>query len=244
MDVAPGHQHEGTTFLGHRFQPVRLADKAMLQDYLRRYPQRVSGYTFASLAAWSQPYSIMWSRLGPECLLLSRTVPEAGGERHLLQPIGVPSEACCAEIMAEAARLTYRLQMLYVARAFMDRNAGLCARFEAEEDRGGANYIYLARDLAELPGGTYAKKRNLIVQFLTLHPNWEAVPLDTRCGPMCRDVLLAIAHGDGVAVHDPSLQAELQAVDFAMAHVEANQWPSRSSSDKIWTLPLCTSKRP
>jgi hypothetical protein len=220
VDGDPRQQHGGITFLGQLFQPVRLADKAMLQDYLRRYPQRVSGYTFASLAAWSQPYSVMWSRLGPECLLLSRMVPEAHGERHLLQPIGVPTDACCAEIMAEAARLTYRLQMLYVARAYMERNAGLCVQFETKEDRGGANYIYLARDLAELPGRPYAKKRNLVAQFLALHPNWEAVPLDTRCGPMCRDVLLAIAHGDGVAIDDPSLQAELQAVDFAMAHVD------------------------
>ena len=200
-----GQQHEGTTFLGYRFQPFRLADKAMLEDYLRRFPQRISGYTFASLAAWSQPFSITWFRLGPKCLLLSRTVPEAGGERHLLQPIGVPTDACCEDIMTEAARLTYRLKILYVARAYMDQIGTLCRQFEAEEDRGGANYLYLARDLADLPGRNYAKKRNLIAQFLTLHPDWEAVPLDARCGPPCRDVLLAIAHGEGIVADNASL---------------------------------------
>lgn len=220
MDVDPRQQRGGITFLGQIFQPVRLADKVMLQDYLRRYPQRVSGYTFASLAAWSQPYGIMWSRLGPECVLLSRIVPEANGERHLLQPIGVPTEACCAEMMTEAARLTYRLKMLYVASAYMEQNANLCAQFDAEEDRSAANYIYLARDLAELTGRNFAKKRNLIAQFLTLHPTWEAVALDGRCGPMCRDVLLAIAHGDDVAANEPSLRAELEAVDFAMMHFD------------------------
>jgi hypothetical protein len=214
------HQDEGTGFLGHRFRPVQLAAKAVLQDYLRRYPQRVSGYSFASLAAWAQPYGVMWAQVGPECLLLSRTLGHAGGERHLLQPIGQPTAACCAGLLAEAALLPYPLKMVYVAREYIEKNADFCAQFTAEEDRGGANYIYLARDLAELAGGRFGKKRNLIAQFLALYPKWEAIPLDTRCGPLCREVLLAIAHRDGVATDDPSLQAELQALDFTMAHFD------------------------
>jgi hypothetical protein len=218
--MSDARHDDGAVFLGHHFQPIQLADKAMLQDYLRRYPQRVSGYSFATLAAWAAPYGIMWAQVGPECLLLSRTLGEPK-ERHLLQPIGLPSAGCCTDLLSEAIKLPYRLTMVYVARDYIDKNKDFCGHFAAEEDRGGANYIYLARDLAELPGGRYAKKRNLIAQFLALHPNWEAQPLDIRCGQQCRDVLLTIAHGDGIAADDPSLQAELQALDFAMAHFEA-----------------------
>jgi hypothetical protein len=214
------YQDESTGFLGHRFQPVQLAAKAVLQDYLRRFPQRVSGYSFASLAAWAQPYGVMWAQVGPECLLLSRTLGHAGGERHLLQPIGQPTAVCCAGLLTEALLLHYPLKMVYVAKEYMEKNANFCAQFTAEEDRGCANYIYLARDLAELAGGRFGKKRNLISQFLALYPKWEAMPLDIRCGPLCREVLLAIAHGDEVATDDPSLQAELQALDFTMAHFD------------------------
>jgi hypothetical protein len=211
-------QVSSVEFLGHRFQPVRLEEKVMLQDYLRRYPQRVSGYSFASLTAWARPYGVMWAQVGAECLLLSRMLGGANGERNLLQPIGVPTATCCADLLAEARKLPYRMKMVYVSKDYVEKNADFCANFTAEEDRGGANYIYLARDLAELPGGRYAKKRNLIAQFLALHPNWEAMPLDTGCGPLCREVLLAIAHGDEIPADDPSLQAELQALDFTMAH--------------------------
>ena len=207
-------------FLGHRFQPVRMQDKSVLQDYLRRYPQRLSGYSFASLAAWALPYGVIWARVGPECLLLSRTLSHSNGERHLLQPIGVPTATCCADLLAEARTLAYRMKMVYVAKDYVEKNPDFCAHFTAEEDRGSANYLYLARDLADLPGSRYAKKRNLIAQFLTLNPNWEAMPLDRTCGPSCRDVLSAIAHVDGVAADDPSLQAELQALDFTMAHFD------------------------
>ena len=30
-------------FLGLNFTPVRLEDKGVLQDYLRRFPQKISG---------------------------------------------------------------------------------------------------------------------------------------------------------------------------------------------------------
>ena len=39
MTIAPADQEN--VFLGHRFQPVRLDDAALLEDYLRCYPQRV-----------------------------------------------------------------------------------------------------------------------------------------------------------------------------------------------------------
>lgn len=209
----------GVDFLGHYFRPVRLEDRAVMQDYLRRYPQRVSGYSFASLAAWAERYAVMWSRVAEECLLLSRTLGD-DGERHLLQSIGQPSAACCRGLLADAAALPYRLKMVYVAKSYIEQNSEFCARFSANEDRGSANYIYLARDLADLPGGRYGKKRNLIAQFLTLFPNWEAVPLDRHCGELCRQILLTIAHGDGVAPDDPSLKSELQALDFTMAHFD------------------------
>ena len=81
------------TFLGLKFEPIRLADKAVLQDYLRRFPQKVSGYTFASLAAWAVPYGVHWTRVNDDCVLLCREIGPQG-ERHLQQPIGVMNPDC------------------------------------------------------------------------------------------------------------------------------------------------------
>jgi len=205
-------------FLGHRFRPLTLADKDMLQDYLQRYPQHVSGYTFATLAAYAPIYGVAWSRVGPECLLLARRLD---GQLHLLQPIGKPTDACCDGLLESAAALPYPLQMVYVAKAYVDANPRFCAHFIAEEDRASANYIYVARDLAELAGGRFAKKRNLIAQFQTLHPDWVAESLDADCGTLCRQVLLNIAREDGVDAGDPTLAQELQALDFTMTHFDA-----------------------
>jgi hypothetical protein len=206
------------TFLGHRFQPLTLADKDMLQDYLRRYPQHVSGYTFATLAAYAPIYGILWSRVGPECLLLARRL---GDDLHLLQPIGKPTDTCCDGLLDAAMALPYPLQMTYVAKAYIEANPRFCAHFTVEEDRASANYIYVARDLAELAGGRYAKKRNLIAQFQTLHPDWSAAPLDAGCGAICRQLLLDIAREDGIDPDDTSHLEELRALDFTMTHFDA-----------------------
>jgi hypothetical protein len=209
-----------TRFLGLDFRPVRLEDKAVLQALLRRFPQRISGYTFASLVAWAGPYGFEWARMGDDCVLVRRPYGDRG-EMHLLQPLGAMDPACCATLLREAERLPYPLMLLSVAREFVAAHAGLCGRFSAVEDRAGANYIYLASDLASLPGRRYAKKRNLIAQFVDRHPRWEATPLDVRCGRDCQDVLLAMARGLGLPTDDPSLRAELAALDFTIRHLHA-----------------------
>ena len=46
------------------------------------------------------------------------------------------------------------------------------------------------------------------------------MPLDSSCGQVCRDVLLSLAHEQGLAINDPTLQAELSALDFSMRHFD------------------------
>ena len=107
-----------------------------------------------------------------------------------------------------------RLTRPLAARAASDPSRRL--RATAAWNSTGANYVYLARDLADLPGRRYAKKRNHVSQFETLYPGWEAVPMDAACGAHCVDLLLAMARGLGVDESDPSVRTELGALDFTM----------------------------
>lgn len=204
-------------FLGLEFRPLRIEDGPTLKELLRRFPQRISGYTFDALVAWAEPYGFQWARMSDDCVLVSRPYG-AAAERHLLQPIGPMSRGCCDTLLAEARALAYPLKLLSVAQDFIEGHRELCAHFDAQEDRAGANYVYLARDLADLPGRRYAKKRNLVAQFEALYPGWEAVPMDAACGTHCVDLLLAMARGLGVDESDPSVRTELEALEFTMRH--------------------------
>lgn len=209
-----------TPFLGLEFGPLRLEHKAELQAHLRRFPQRISGYTFASLFAWSRPYGFRWARTAGGCVLLCRPYgPD--GQLHLLQPLGDLDEPGCAALLDAARRLPYPLRILSVATEFLARHPAFAARFVAVEDPAGANYLYRTSDLADLPGRRYAKKRNLVAQFEAAHPDAEVAPLDAACGPTCLDVLLRMARGAGVAADDASLRAELEALEATMTHFDA-----------------------
>lgn len=209
-----------TPFLGREFAPITLDDRAELQAHLRRFPQRISGYTFASLYAWSKPYGFRWTRAGPDCVWICRPHGPAG-ELHLLQPLGPVDGPCLDALLVEARRLPYPLKLLSVAGDFLAAHPALTAHFDAVEDVAGANYLYRARDLADLPGRRYAKKRNLIAQFEAQHPDHGVAPLDAGCHDACREVLRAIARaatGDDVGA---SLRDEAAALDATMASFDA-----------------------
>src|SRR5438045_2870215 len=117
-----------TRFLGLDFEPIRLEHKNVLQEHLRRFPQRISGYTFASLAAWAEPYGLEWARAGDDCVIISRPYGPLA-ERHVLQPIGVMNAGWCERILEEAKKLSYALRMLSVAKNFLDKHEHIRDRF-------------------------------------------------------------------------------------------------------------------
>ena len=43
-------------FSGFEFSPLELKDGSSLAEFLRNNPQRLTGYTFATLAAWRQAF--------------------------------------------------------------------------------------------------------------------------------------------------------------------------------------------
>lgn len=209
-----------TRFLGREFAPIRLEDRTFLDAHLRRFPQRISGYTFASLFAWSGPYGFRWARAGADCVWVCRPHGPAG-ELHLLQPLGPVDGPCLDALLDEARRLPYRLRLLSVAGDFLAAHPALAAHFDAVEDVAGANYLYRARDLADLPGRRYAKKRNLIAQFEALHPDHTVTPLGATCHDACRDVLRALARTATGGDTGASLRDEAAALDATMAHFDA-----------------------
>lgn len=207
-------------FLGLEFRPVALADKDLLQAHLRRFPQRISGYTFASLVAWARPFSFTWASLSDACVLVARPFGPAG-ETHLLQPLGRLRDEDRARLLHEARRLPYPLRLLSVSAEFLAAEPALAAASDAVEDRAGANYLYRAEDLVGLPGRRYAKKRNLIAQFEAAHPDATVEPLDAACGTACLDALLALARAQGEANADRNLAMELEALEFTLPRIDA-----------------------
>jgi hypothetical protein len=196
------------------FAPITLDDKAEAAGAPAPVPAANSATSFASLCAWSNRTASAGRAPAPTACGSAGHGPAGGA------PLRLGPWTACLDALAEARRLPYSLKLLSVAGDFLATHPALASHFDAVEDVEGANYLYRARDLADLPGRRYAKKRNLIAQFEAHHPDHVVAPLDAGCHDACREVLRAIARaatGDDVGA---SLRDEAAALDATMAAFE------------------------
>jgi hypothetical protein len=204
------------SFLGMQFSPVRMSDCEVLSDFLTRYPQPLSGYTFASLATWNSFYQYTWKLVESETLLIS-CILEPENYRHLLQPVGRMSADVKASIVSQAVNLPYPLKMLGVCSQWIKDNSDFLPAFSAIEDRAVSNYIYSASSLASLPGRKYSKKRNLISQASALY-SWSCHALSAPIVSDCFDVLNSIFKEESPVV-EGMLKRELASLEYTLNHL-------------------------
>jgi uncharacterized protein len=205
------------SFLGFRFSPINADDRRGLTDFLRRYPQPLTGYTFAALAAWKRFFRYGWTFAEPDTVLIS-CILDPDPNIHLLQPIGLLSVAGKQAITKGAADLPYPLRIVGVSNRFLEENPDFAGSFTAGEDRAVSNYLYSAADLSKLAGRKYAKKRNLLSQAAGLY-RWTAQPLTRDLTNLCFQVLESIAEEEHPLV-EGMLAREMAALETTLHHFE------------------------
>jgi hypothetical protein len=201
--------------LGFEFAPLTLENRDTLTEFLRKYPQRLTGYTFASLAAWRPFFHYEWTIAEPDLLLISCII-EPDLRRHLLQPVGLMSPGIAKTLTSGAAKLDYALRLIGISDTFLKANTGFSHSFACHEDRAVSNYLYDAKALARLPGRKYSKKRNLLAQAAGLY-RWSCKALDSRTVDQCFAVLDAIIQEEQPQV-EGMLQRELAALECTLRH--------------------------
>lgn len=201
-------------FLELSFKELELSDQACLEPILRAYPQPLTGFTFASLAAWNTSFRYAFHLNERSTQLIFSFQNPKTGERHLLQPIGHNSEEALEALLDAGQRLPYPLKIVGVSQPFLDVHPSVARDFGCEEVRESANYIYRTEDLAQLAGKRFSKKRNLIAQARKLY-EWQVEPLDVSHIETCRALVRQIVREEATEIDD-SLQREMAALDFTL----------------------------
>jgi len=209
-----------SSFLGFDFSPLKPEDIGVLSGFLKRYPQQLTGYTFASLAAWNTFFHYKWIFAAPESLLIS-CILDSDAHPRLLQPIGQLSAELIDTLIKRAADLNYPLKIIGVSEQFLKENPAFAESFYVVEDRAVSNYLYSAQALAQLRGRKYSKKRNLISQARALY-SWTCVALNRSWLDSCFEVLDSIMKEEHL-VPDGMLGRELAALEYTLKHFEELQ---------------------
>jgi len=205
------------SFLDSEFHPVKLEDRGILGEFLSKYPQRLTGYTFATLAAWRPFFHYEWLFAEPDLLLIS-CILEPDPHRHLLQPLGVMSPKLTRIIQDGAAGLSYPLKVIGVSDRFLKDNPDFSSCFAVWEDRAVSNYLYSANSLALLSGRKYAKKRNLLSQAAGLY-TWSCTKLNSQLIDRCFAVLDSILEEENPKM-EGMLKRELAALECTLRHFD------------------------
>ncbi len=208
------------SFLGFGYSPLKPEDRELFTEFQNRYPQPLTGYTFASLAAWTQFFHYEWVFAEPETLLITYAL-DPDPHRYLIQPVGHFSPKTAQTLLGNAAELPYALKIACVSARFIKKHPDFARSFMIREDRTLSNYIYKTSSLAHLRGRKYARKRNLLSQASNLYA-WACRHLSAANTDLCFEVLDAIVEEENPRI-EGWLARELSALEYTVRHFEELQ---------------------
>jgi uncharacterized protein len=145
------------------YKEIALEDKGVFVSAFLRDPPQISELTFTNLFIWRGRYHPLWRTAEDLLLIIMR--PE-GLSPFGLPPVGAGDKNKGAAILAQdLVELCGKAEIQRADLAFVDAYADL-ATFHVIEDRDNCDYVYATRELIELPGNRFHKKKNHLNKFL------------------------------------------------------------------------------
>jgi len=189
--------------------PLAIHHRRELLPFFEKHPPRVSELTFTNLFVWRHHRPVWFAKSEESLFFLVESSPGSGPDTLFGHPLG-PSAASISRLLPQ---LEGGERLPLKTAAFLGR-----AGFGVTADQDNADYVYRVRDLAELPGRRYAKKRNHVtrcfrehrIEYLAMTPMIieECLSLQEQWCAMrrCED--------------DPGLEGENLAIQEALIHFQ------------------------
>ena len=200
-------------------------DYPILKPYFSKQKYRLCYYSLSSAIAWSnqeyQPYKTVTN----DAVVIGCEFTKNKENRHLLLPISPTKEFPPEALKGLASDLGFT-NIWFVPKEYIQTygEERIASLFQITKQKGYSDYIYLTRDLINLKGNKYSKKRNLIHQF---ERNWldnseiTVEPMTTASTNDCVDFMDRWCEERDCSLDDDSeLACEKEAVVNTITHME------------------------
>jgi uncharacterized protein len=200
-----------------------------LKGYFEKQPYRISSYSLPSIIAWNNACNQSYYDVMDHTVIISTEAIGNPENHYLIMPIR-PSGLPTADSLRELVLKTGYKKICFVPEDYISEmgRSKLALFFDIIEQPEFEDYIYLTKDLSELKGNRYAKKRNLIHQFTreyVARNRVETGPITTEEIPECLEFLEKWCNlRDCEAGQEENVACEKAAVIQALKSIDDMEW--------------------
>ena len=145
------------------FKPIEIQDKPLLDEFLRKDPPQISELTFTNLFIWRHHYQPAWLEW-EGCILIIFHLQK--GSIYGLSPFGPGDKKSALDVLCkEIAKQTADVRICRAGEEFVTNHVDP-GKYAVVSDRENSDYVYLAKDLINLSGNKYHRKKNHLNQFI------------------------------------------------------------------------------
>ncbi len=144
---------------------LNLVQRSTLHPLFQQLPDGISEFTFANLYLFRGTHAYRVTRLDNDLIMIAGHDEQ---KSFFMLPFGLPGKDLLENLFTE-----FRV-MKCATESQADQLATL--GYGVQEDRDNFDYLYQRKDLAELTGRKFSKKRNLIKAFIN-NFDYEGKPL-------------------------------------------------------------------
>lgn len=168
------------------FRKLTLADKKMINDAVEHGDTEGSSYSFGTLYAWGDSYSIEIAPFGD--LVLMRGNSSYG--RYYVYPSGQGDIKGAVEAMLQDAKndgqiFRFILLLENNKQTLEELFSGM---FDFEYDRDSSEYVYLVENMANLPGKKFHGKKGHVNAFFRNHTDVHIDPITEDNIHLCLEI--------------------------------------------------------
>ncbi len=194
------------------FRHVSFEHKTFFMEFQSRYPPVHSDYIFSTMVCWQHYMRYSYTKYHDSVIIMT----EHEGEVRFRPPMGPRDCVVLEEVIKLCKEINGENSFSVVDPEMKDWLEAEFPNMAFHPQRDYFDYVYLARDLAELPGKKYLKIRNQLNYFLK-HNSFTVEPIREENIAETREFLIKWCLQKGCS-EEPLLNSERIAVQTALAN--------------------------